>query len=83
MPQVDSDGHLIGLPTRVPRANLAPQLRHDTESSLAAGDVASAGPTSPEEARRAMTDMQRGWQRGWSGDTTPGDPASEDATPGS
>jgi len=78
---VDEDGHLLGLPTRVPWASLAPQLRDDPDSALAGGDVASTWLDSPEEARSAMTDLQRGWQRGWSAEVAPDE--FDDATPDS
>jgi signal transduction histidine kinase len=80
-PAVDEDGHLLGLPTRVPQASLASQLRDDPDAGLAAGEVASTWPDSPEEARRAMTDLQRGWQHGWSADIGPDE--FEDAPPDS
>jgi signal transduction histidine kinase len=76
-PEVDEFGHLTGLPTRVPFASLAPQLQHDTEPSPPADGMDLFGPDSPEAARRAMSDMQRGWERGWTGD-----PSLEDAPPG-
>jgi anti-sigma regulatory factor (Ser/Thr protein kinase) len=75
-PEVDEFGHLTGLPTRVPFASLAAQLQHDTEPRPADG-MDPDEPDSPEAIRRAMTDMQRGWERGWSGD-----PRLEDSAPG-
>jgi signal transduction histidine kinase len=79
LPTVDEDGHLLGLPTRVPQASLASQLRDDPDASLAAREAVSTWPDSPQEARRAMTDLQRGWQHGWSADIGPDE--FEDAPP--
>jgi signal transduction histidine kinase len=76
-PDVSSSGHLTGLPTRVRFANLAPQLRDNAEPARPPDGTDSAGPDSPEAARRAMADMQRGWERGWSAD-----PAPDGAAPG-
>jgi signal transduction histidine kinase len=68
LPAVDEDGHMLGLPTRVPRASLAPQLRDQPDSSLVASDAATTWLAAPEDEQRAMTDLQHGWQRGWSAD---------------
>jgi signal transduction histidine kinase len=74
---VNSSGHLTGLPTRVRFASLAPQLRGNPEPSRPAEYLDSAGQDAAEAARRAMADMQRGWERGWSAE-----PAPDDTAPG-
>ncbi|AKN73462.1 histidine kinase [Streptomyces sp. PBH53] len=50
------------LPRRVRQANLAPQLRHDTERR--AERAAQPDDRDAEEVRSRMASLQRGWQRG-------------------
>jgi hypothetical protein len=62
------------MPIRVPRANLAPQLRgqrdaaRDTQPPWApwapAREVPEAAPRSPEATRNMLSLMQQGWRRG-------------------
>ena len=53
----------LGLPVRIRRETLAPQLRES--SALSAGQAATpAAQRSPELARATMTALQRGWERG-------------------
>ncbi len=62
----------LGLPVRVRRASLAPQLR-DTGARAADADDSVPNAPSPEAARSTMTALQRGWERGRyiSGTVTP------------
>jgi hypothetical protein len=66
-----------GLPRRVKQASLAPQLRDSPHRASGGGAGEAAGP-SPEELRKTMTALQRGWQSGRSqpaGDPAMGHPA--------
>jgi hypothetical protein len=64
-PAAGADDDANGLPRRVKQASLAPQLRDNPPGrTSAAGDgFAASGPT-PEELRRTMAALQRGWQEG-------------------
>ncbi|MBO2437790.1 sensor histidine kinase [Actinomadura nitritigenes] len=56
-----------GMPRRVRRANLAPQLRDAPPSPRDSGEQRQPGRgtgRSPERARSVMTSMQSGWRRG-------------------
>ncbi|MEO3860251.1 nitrate- and nitrite sensing domain-containing protein [Acrocarpospora sp. B8E8] len=53
------DDDLDGLPMRVPLANLAPQLR-----GAPSQEQQDVSVRSPEELRKLMSSMQRGWQQG-------------------
>jgi signal transduction histidine kinase len=59
-------GSHLGMPIRVPQANLAPQLRSQRNGS--APTAPSRGPDvderAPEETRNMMILMQQGWERG-------------------
>jgi len=60
----DAEGDIRDLPRRVRQASLAPQLRADPpqrRGTTAGGP--SSGP-SPEEIRRTVSALQRGWQEG-------------------
>jgi hypothetical protein len=62
-------GSHLGMPIRVPRASLAPQLRArsgtDQQGPQAAEDEGpGAGARSPEATRSMLTMMQQGWRRG-------------------
>ncbi|MEU7053262.1 histidine kinase, partial [Streptomyces eurythermus] len=50
------------LPRRVRQANLAPQLKQDTERR--AGRPAQPADRDADEVRSRMASLQRGWQRG-------------------
>ncbi len=70
-----SESHL-GMPIRVPRANLAPQLRSQRETARPPAPWAPRGtgpeapeapgvtPRSPEASRAMLSLMQQGWRRG-------------------
>jgi signal transduction histidine kinase len=62
----------MGLPVRVRRASMAPQLRDSGSPAADADDSVPSAP-SPEAARSTMTALQRGWERGRyiSGTVTP------------
>jgi signal transduction histidine kinase len=62
----------MGLPVRVRRASMAPQLRDSGSHAAGADDSVPSAP-SPEAARSTMTALQRGWERGRyiSGTVTP------------
>ncbi|HEX3926073.1 MAG TPA: nitrate- and nitrite sensing domain-containing protein [Streptosporangiaceae bacterium] len=62
----------MGLPVRVRRASMAPQLRDSGSHAAGADDGVPSAP-SPEAARSTMTALQRGWERGRyiSGTVTP------------
>jgi hypothetical protein len=67
-PAPGADSHL-GMPIRVPQANLARQLRPrlDRDQPLAsppAGQAAEIDDRSPETTRNLMLRMQQGWERG-------------------
>jgi signal transduction histidine kinase len=59
------DRHL-GMPIRVPQANLAPQLRDRPERGTGAGPRPNPGwdERPPETTRNIFMSMQQGWQRG-------------------
>jgi signal transduction histidine kinase len=65
-PVPGSLGSHLGMPVRVPQANLAPQLRAhpDTDSQTAAQQAADVGQRSPEATRDMLILMQHGWERG-------------------
>jgi signal transduction histidine kinase len=75
-PEADSSGHLTGLPARVRFASLPPDLRDNFEPGQPANGTNSARPDSPEATRRAMAELQHGWEAGWSAAT-----AHDEATP--
>ena len=75
-----------GLPRRVRQASLAPQLRDNPpgRTSAAGGGFEASGPT-PEELRKTMAALQRGWQEGRSqpmSTPAPGDPQAGPAGQG-
>jgi signal transduction histidine kinase len=72
-----STSHL-GMPVRVPQANLAPQLRSDevTEPPPATHDTITA--RSPEATRNLMILMQQGWERGRADDLDDPEGAPDD-----
>jgi hypothetical protein len=60
-------GTYRGLPRRVRQASLNPHLRQPPtapDRAAAPGRPAPAADRSPEEARRLVSSLQRGWQRG-------------------
>jgi signal transduction histidine kinase len=60
-----SGGRHLGMPIRVPQANLAPQLRAGRDGGQAAGSApAEIDQRSPEATRNMMILMQQGWERG-------------------
>jgi hypothetical protein len=65
-PDPGSAGTHRGLPIRVRQANIAPQLRADSQpDSTAAPRPADANAArSPEQTRSMMNSLQQGWQRG-------------------
>ena len=64
-----SGGHPAGgLPVRVPRASLAPQLRDQGGNDGGAGKSGSPQ-ASAEAARSSLSALQRGWERGRSATT--------------
>ncbi|MFB4315312.1 nitrate- and nitrite sensing domain-containing protein [Actinomadura sp. 21ATH] len=73
-----SAGTHAGMPRRVRRASLAPQLRKPAD---ARGDRATTTtgeiPRSPERARTFMSSMQSGWQRGRAEDLGQDGPGEE------
>jgi hypothetical protein len=73
-----ADDDTASLPRRVRQASLAPQLR-DNPRRASAGGGEAAGP-SPEELRKTMTALQRGWQSGRSQPV--GGPAATDPPSG-
>jgi signal transduction histidine kinase len=79
-PQPPADD-LAGLPRRVRQASLAPQLRDGPRRAAAGGGAAEAARPSPEELRKTMTALQRGWQEGRSQPVSPpaADPRPEPA----
>lgn len=62
----DSSATHLGMPIRVPQANLAPQLRsgRDTGAQPAARETPGIDPRPPDATRNMMIMMQQGWQRG-------------------
>ena len=85
-PAAGTDDEANGLPRRVKQASLAPQLRDNPPGrTSAAGDgFAASGPT-PEELRKTMAALQRGWQEGRSqpmSTPAPGDPLAGPAGQG-
>ncbi|MFI0356945.1 nitrate- and nitrite sensing domain-containing protein [Actinomadura sp. 9N407] len=69
-------GTHAGMPRRVRRANLAPQLRKTAETRSAERSATTTGeiPRPPERARSFMSSMQSGWQRGRAEDIGTGTP---------
>jgi signal transduction histidine kinase len=68
LPAPPSDSHL-GMPIRVPQANMAPQLRaqrdaDSQEPQEPPDDEPWFGARSPEATRSMLTMMQQGWRRG-------------------
>jgi Nitrate and nitrite sensing/HAMP domain len=65
-PDSDVDESYRGLPRRVRQANLVPQLRD--APAAPAGPAAASGDNvanrSPDDIRKALSAMQRGWQQG-------------------
>jgi hypothetical protein len=61
-----STGNHLGMPIRVPQANLAPQLRvrRATGPHSTVREVAPLSDRSPEATRNLMNLMQQGWQHG-------------------
>jgi signal transduction histidine kinase len=61
-----SSGSHLGMPIRVPQANLAPQLRvrSDAGPQTVEHEAADVGQRSPEATRDMLILMQHGWQRG-------------------
>ena len=77
-PAAGADDEANGLPRRVKQASLAPQLRDNPpgRTSAAGSGVEASGPT-PEELRKTMAALQRGWQEGRAqpmSTPAPGDP---------
>ena len=72
-PAYEQDG---GLPVRVRRASLAPQLR---DRKPADGEAVQAAPASAEAVKTTMSAMQRGWELGRSAAAGPPDAAGPDA----
>ena len=77
-PAAGADDEANGLPRRVKQASLAPQLRDNPPGRTSAGGdgLEASGPT-PEELRKTMAALQRGWQEGRSqpmSTPAPGDP---------
>jgi signal transduction histidine kinase len=72
---VNSPRAVMGLPVRVRQASLAPQLRDAGPLAADAADEVPSAP-SPEAARKTMTALQRGWERGRSISAKP-EPSSE------
>ena len=77
-PPVAGTDETNALPRRVKQASLAPQLRDNPPGrTSAAGDGFEASGPTPEELRRTMAALQRGWQEGRSqpmSTTAPGNP---------
>jgi signal transduction histidine kinase len=70
----------LGMPVRVPQANLAPQLRKHSDDGQQAGNAApDVDERSPEATRNMMISMQQGWQRGRADDL---DDAADDSGSG-
>ncbi|MEV5829332.1 nitrate- and nitrite sensing domain-containing protein [Spirillospora sp. NPDC052242] len=75
-------GTHAGMPRRVRRASLAPQLRDPAPAETAApsgpdgGGASGRSVRSPARARAVMASMQSGWQRGRA-EPLPPDPAAE------
>jgi hypothetical protein len=76
-PGAGSPGSHLGMPIRVPRANLAPQLRGQRDAARdarpqappwaplgAADEAPEVTPRSPEATRNMLSLMQQGWRRG-------------------
>ena len=62
-----SSGRHLGMPIRVPRASLAPQLRARRGAAPEEGEedrAAEVHARSPEATRNMLTLMQQGWRRG-------------------
>ena len=65
-PTVPPSGSHLGMPIRVPQANMAPQLRDadPQEPQDPPEDEPWFGARSPEATRSMLTMMQQGWRRG-------------------
>jgi signal transduction histidine kinase len=67
-PTVPPSGSHLGMPIRVPQANMAPQLRAqrdaDPPPQEPQDDEPWFGARSPEATRSMLTMMQQGWRRG-------------------
>ena len=66
-PDPASSGSHLGMPIRVPQANLAPQLRARggaTPQEAAKEEAPDVEVRSPEATRNMLTMMQQGWRRG-------------------
>ncbi|HEX3515654.1 MAG TPA: hypothetical protein VHT26_16800, partial [Trebonia sp.] len=61
-----SPGNHLGMPIRVPRASMAPQLRTRRQTDWAQGapEETSVDDRAPEATRDMMAQMQQGWKRG-------------------
>ena len=60
-----SSGIHLGMPIRVPQANMAPQLRgRQAARGAGAREEPGADDRAPDEVRDMMTLMQQGWKRG-------------------
>ena len=68
-PTVPPSGSHLGMPIRVPQANMAPQLRAQRDADPQEPqdppeDEPWFGARSPEATRSMLTMMQQGWRRG-------------------
>jgi signal transduction histidine kinase len=59
-----SAGTHAGLPRRVRKASLAPQLRDEPPPGPGEAEPDADGARSPEQARAVMSSLQSGWERG-------------------
>jgi len=66
LPPSSPGSNHLGMPIRVPQANLAPQLRASDRQAqqAAAREAPQAGARPPEATRDMLILMQQGWQRG-------------------
>ncbi|WP_051713160.1 sensor histidine kinase [Spirillospora albida] len=69
-----------GMPRRVRRANLAPELRGGGANGT--GETPRPGGRSPDRARSVMASMQSGWQRGRATPTGADDSGDREPDPG-
>ena len=68
-PTAPPSGSHLGMPVRVPQANMAPQLRAQRDADRQEpqdpqDDEPWFGARSPEATRSMLTMMQQGWRRG-------------------
>ena len=68
-PTAPPSGSHLGMPIRVPQANMAPQLRAQSDADPQEpqdppDDEPWFGARSPEATRSMLTMMQQGWRRG-------------------